>query len=229
MEQFVLTAWPILLMGAIFYFFMYRPQLKRKAAIQEQRERYLQYQEECGNALSNVIPTILAAGIGGFVSNYVINGLINNGLIRKYEADDIRDLSFEELHNQIMNQNLASEADILRLTSEALLTNNIIQEIQDQTDLQNRIDMQTLIDMDFHAAQQFAIDNQLIDQSSLDAMLNDPYINPGLDIVVDESFHGIDHGLGIADHHHFDDHSHYSFEDHSHLDNMNNGSGFDNH
>lgn len=28
--------------------------------------------------------------------------------------------------------------------------------------------------------------------------LFDPYTNPGTDILVDESYHGIDHGLGIA-------------------------------
>ena len=28
--------------------------------------------------------------------------------------------------------------------------------------------------------------------------MSDPYENPGMDLVVDESFHGIDHGMGIA-------------------------------
>lgn len=32
----------------------------------------------------------------------------------------------------------------------------------------------------------------------------DPHLNPGTDIVVDETHHGLDHGLGIANPDHFE-------------------------
>ncbi|SES90243.1 hypothetical protein SAMN05216389_103115 [Oceanobacillus limi] len=41
------------------------------------------------------------------------------------------------------------------------------------------------------------VDDNFHHQSGHDP--HDPYTNPGLDIVVDESYHGIDHGSGIHD------------------------------
>ena len=36
---------------------------------------------------------------------------------------------------------------------------------------------------------------------------HDPYMHPGIDFVIDESYHGIDHGMGIANlEHHFPSH-----------------------
>ncbi|MFC0187271.1 hypothetical protein ACFFJY_03180 [Fictibacillus aquaticus] len=55
----------------------------------------------------------------------------------------------------------------------------------------------------------FTADDHSFHDDQFDQMnhMHDPYINPGVDIVVDESYHGIDHGMGIANpdtnNHHF--------------------------
>ena len=51
---------------------------------------------------------------------------------------------------------------------------------------------QMLLDQQVHAMMQ----DDLIMQQQLD--MTDPYQHPGLDIIVDESFHGIDHGDGFT-------------------------------
>ena len=41
--------------------------------------------------------------------------------------------------------------------------------------------------------------------------MSDPYENPGTDLVVDESYHGIDHGMGIVTPEHSFEHTDDSF------------------
>lgn len=53
-------------------------------------------------------------------------------------------------------------------------------------------------DLDDMMMQQQALDNELLQQQIMRDM-HDPYLNPGQDHVVDETYHGIDHGM---DHHH---------------------------
>lgn len=55
---------------------------------------------------------------------------------------------------------------------------------------------------DYDLTRGFMDDDYLLQQQQHD--LHDPYKTPGVDIVVDESYHGIDHGMGMAnpDHHH---------------------------
>lgn len=43
-------------------------------------------------------------------------------------------------------------------------------------------------------------DREFMEQQMRD--MHDPYLNPGQDIVVDESYHGIDHGSDDSFHHH---------------------------
>lgn len=97
-----------------------------------------------------------------------------------------------------------------------LQQNHIEQDMQDQ-----------MREMDLMQLQDFALEHNMLSQGEIDHLMEqmqDPYINPGLDHVIDEHYHGIDHGLGIADPNHFD-HGH----DHSMDHNMNDfGSSFDN-
>lgn len=49
---------------------------------------------------------------------------------------------------------------------------------------------------------------------------NDPYLNPGVDPLIDETYHGMDRGMGIVNppddfHDHHDHHDHHDFHDHS--------------
>lgn len=57
--------------------------------------------------------------------------------------------------------------------------------------------MEKMQQMDHEQLQQFALEQGLMQQQELDllAAQMDPYQNPGSDIVVDEYYHGIDHGL----------------------------------
>lgn len=52
-----------------------------------------------------------------------------------------------------------------------------------------------------HEEQIRQIDDQNFQQRVMEEM-HDPYLNPGQDIVVDESYHGIDHGMDDSFHHH---------------------------
>lgn len=73
----------------------------------------------------------------------------------------------------------------------------------DQLTNDNNLDQQTIAqmqDMDLHQLQHFAIENNFMEQEEMNHLLDefdpfDPYTNPGTDMVVDEYYHGIDHGL----------------------------------
>lgn len=65
----------------------------------------------------------------------------------------------------------------------------------------------TITDIATNIGMEEIVIGELFDENGRD--MNDPYINPGVDIVVDESYHGIDHGLGIANPDHEDDMSSY--------------------
>lgn len=101
-------------------------------------------------------------------------------------------------------------------------------------------------DMDLQQMQEFAMENNFIDQEEMNNLLNefdhfDPYTNPGVDLVVDEHYHGIDHGLD-NDHFHddfandFHDDFDYGFDNdfgndfgHNDFDNNSFGGGCDHH
>lgn len=93
----------------------------------------------------------------------------------------------------------------------------------DQLINNNDLDQQTIAqmqDMDLQQLQHFAIENNFMEQEEINQLMDefdpfDPYTNPGTDLVVDEYYHGIDHGL---DNDHFND----SFHHHDF------GGGFDN-
>lgn len=60
--------------------------------------------------------------------------------------------------------------------------------------------------MSFVQIQNFALQNQLLDQQMMQQMF-DPYMNPGIDLVVDQYYHGIDRGLEPQpDHHQMNNH-----------------------
>ncbi|ADH97764.1 hypothetical protein [Salisediminibacterium selenitireducens] len=61
---------------------------------------------------------------------------------------------------------------------------------------------------EFHNASQLFHHDQEFQKEMNDS--HNPYVNPGQDIIVDESYHGIDHGIGIAnpsDHHDHNNHN----------------------
>lgn len=69
---------------------------------------------------------------------------------------------------------------------------------------------------------QFALIQQnLMNEQEILRMMHDPYLNPGLDVVVDNQYHGIDNGMEPHQHHQTND---------IHNNNDNNGSsgGFNN-
>lgn len=83
----------------------------------------------------------------------------------------------------------------------------------------------TIIDFDSTTNNFDNMNNEYMhDHQEYDHSLHDPYQNPGMDIVVDESYFGIDHGLGIANPDHND--SYDSFDDFD--TGMDNSFGMDN-
>ncbi|SMB83540.1 hypothetical protein SAMN00017405_1056 [Desulfonispora thiosulfatigenes DSM 11270] len=94
----------------------------------------------------------------------------------------------------------------------------------DQLTNDNNLEQQTIDqmqDMDLDQLQEFAMENNFMEQEDMNHLLDefdpfDPYTNPGIDIVIDESYHGIDHGLDNDFHDDFD----YGFDNDS-FDNTN--------
>ncbi|WP_031516238.1 hypothetical protein [Desulfofalx alkaliphila] len=151
---------------------------------------------------------------------YIVFGYLGYRVYKRFSAQRQRIKQLEQAlqeKRELYRQELQKSAMVGAAGSLAALF--FISQLQDQ----NSLDQQTLEQMeqmDLAQLQQFALDRQLIDQQQLDELMNqihDPYLNPGLDLLVDESFHGIDHGLGIADHHHHSDHD-FGFDNH-HFDN----------
>ncbi|WP_182102484.1 hypothetical protein [Niallia taxi] len=87
-------------------------------------------------------------------------------------------------------------------------------QLMDQHDL-NEETIREMEQMNLQQMQEFALQNDLSSQMELQRMMEqsmDPYQNPGVDIVVDESYHGIDHGMN--------DHSMHDHNNHNHFNNF---------
>ena len=65
-------------------------------------------------------------------------------------------------------------------------------EMMQMQDMQNMQDMEMMQQMQDMEMMQQMQDMEIIQQ------MNDPFMTPGLDAGIDEAYHGIDHGLGIA-------------------------------
>jgi hypothetical protein len=90
-------------------------------------------------------------------------------------------------------------------------TMNLLQQIQQQQMLDEDL-IEQMESMNLEQLQQFALDQHIIDQNHLQEMMNhamDPFRNPGLDIVVDESFHGIQHDHNHDVHNNHDMHNNH--------------------
>lgn len=88
----------------------------------------------------------------------------------------------------------------------AAVSGVLIQTILDDNHIDQATEQQ-MREMDGVTLAQFAMDHNFINQEQLTHLMMDqgidPYTTPGVDILVDEGYHHIDHGLGIAnpDHH----------------------------
>ena len=68
---------------------------------------------------------------------------------------------------------------------------------------QHHFDRQTVEEMqqmDYQQLQQFALENDLMQQQQIDELMAqaDPYLNPGSDAVVDHYYHGLNQGIDDA-------------------------------
>lgn len=70
--------------------------------------------------------------------------------------------------------------------------------------------------MDFQQMHRVLTEQNLLTQQELNRMMNDPYLNQGLDLVIDSHYHGIDNGMEPSQHNQSND---------FHNDNNSNGSG----
>ncbi len=75
----------------------------------------------------------------------------------------------------------------------------------DETHRQNMEVMQQM--QDLQNMQDMGMMQQMQDMQDMEMMqqMNDPYMTPGLDAGIDEAYHGIDHGMGIANPEYMDD------------------------
>ncbi|MBM7855928.1 hypothetical protein JOC37_002351 [Desulfohalotomaculum tongense] len=117
-----------------------------------------------------------------------------------------RKLSFksEQMEKNLFKKQLQSSA--LSGIAGGLAAMFLINQIQNN----NHLDQETIEkmqDMDLNELQEFALQNDLMQQQELNELVNymqDPYQNPGMDGVIDEYYHGLDRGLGYADAGYFD-------------------------
>ncbi|VEF46575.1 Uncharacterised protein [Bacillus freudenreichii] len=92
--------------------------------------------------------------------------------------------------NPIESDLMSRAVDITTQTEIPLSIGNLANSISSQDDIDELIYQSHLDDQMFH--DQMDQDRMFQDQMQRD--MHDPYLNPGQDIVVDESYHGIDHG-----------------------------------
>lgn len=126
----------------------------------------------------------------------------------------------------MLNENLDFQRRILSSLKKPIATAAVggttTMFLLDQLTNENNFEQQTLDqmqDMDLHQLQEFAMENNFMEQEEMNHLLDefdpfDPYTNPGTDIVVDECYHGIDHGLDndcFHDDFNHDDFSHDNF------------------
>lgn len=118
----------------------------------------------------------------------------------------------------ILKDNFKFQKRILSSTKKSLATTVVGGAttifLLDQFIDDNNLDQETIAQMqamDLHQLQGFAIENNFMAEDEMNHLVDefdpfDPYDSPGIDLVVDEHYHGIDHALS-------DHHSHGDFGD----------------
>ncbi|MBO8136613.1 MAG: hypothetical protein H0Z40_00485 [Desulfotomaculum sp.] len=112
----------------------------------------------------------------------------------------------EDLHKDLFKKQLMSSA--VTGAAGGLAAMLLINQIQKHNDLDQET-VESMQNMDLDEIRQFAVENNLADQQEIDNLINqmqDPYQNPGMDIIVDEYYHGLDRGLGYVNPEHLDNH-----------------------